>query len=672
MKNPYEEQPSPLKNPYLSDSEDKSDFHDGFGQFVDDENISDNPHSALQNPQAELPPVQQNADTNIPFPQQNTDTNIPFPQQNVDTNIPFPHSDAVQNTSENPYNRNYSKNPYYKQYQHYQNTSSQEISPPIPYAVKRIFDRTDRIFASLSIVIGLFFVWFIFVQDFNFGIGATVCFTTTLFLSYAYITKKNIEIDILHKIVFGILALLCIPFTLYDSTMALTMNFFTLLFGTLYWTYSAGGNQRKKSVNYLYDVCMGCIAYPFMNYGAMYPAIFRKNHDKKNSNAKWIILGLIIAIPVVAVISALLMASDEMFKAMFSVFFDDFLSKILKYILYAILGLPIAMFFFSEWYSKYTEDQKQLHSVYNRPVHRTDSHVVPLALVYSVVIPMCVVYFMYLIAQVSYFISFIAKNLLPKNFTIVDYARRGFFELCVIAVINLVVIVLIITFSRQHEGKTAKGINTIVVIMSVFTIIFIATAIYKMSMYIKTYGYTPMRIDTALFMIFLFVVFVMIIIRQLVGKISLFKCTIMILLLFLGVFNIMNVDAFVAKENIRLYQEGKIDWMGTALVNNLDNSAYEYLIPFAEDENNGLTREENRALHNAINRRKSVMKYSVNYSDMSDTFPSFNVSRYKVYDMLEDYDYAIYEKQYRDYDDYDYDNYNSYDNSYYKYGNDDL
>ncbi len=678
MKNPNDNSNVPLQNPYLPPEKDKSDFDDGFEQFAIEEEVTENVAENSSQPQSQV----QQEQSAVPNPQnENYQSATPNPQNEnyhgATPNLPYSYGN-VQN--ENPYNHNYTENPYYKQYHNYNNPDNVSVSAtnpsamngntprtyyhnPAPYVRKREFDRTDRIFATLAIFVGLFFIWFIVVQEFNMGIGATVSFTATLFLSYAYVSKKDMKIDGLHKVTFFMMAFLCIPFTLYNNTMALAMDFVTLLFGTLYWVYSANGKDRKSSGNYFSDFFVGCFAYPLMNYGAMFPAIFRRNDGKKNGNVKWVILGLVLAIPFVGIVSALLMESDEMFKVMFSFIFDNFLSRVLEYVLYTIFGLPIAMAFFSAWYTKYVEDKKQSLVTVNQPVHKSNRYVIPLALVYSVIIPVCVVYFLYLISQVSYFISFIADNLLPKDFTIVDYARRGFFELCVIAVINLIVIILMVSFSKRPQGKIAVGVKGITIMMSAFTMIFIVTAIYKMSMYIKKYGYTPMRIDTAVFMIFLFVIFVTIILHQIFGKINLFKTTTVILLLFLGAFNIMNVDAFVAKENIRMYKNGQIEWMGSDLLYRLDDSAYEYIVPFAEEENNGLSWEDNKALHSAIRSRKIRLKYSSGYEDMSDAFPSFNVSRYKVCKILNRYDDEKYEKIYTDnyynhyYDDYGYDDF---------------
>ncbi|MBQ7521564.1 MAG: hypothetical protein IJU14_01635, partial [Clostridia bacterium] len=304
MKNPNDNSNVPLQNPYLPPEKDKSDFDDGFEQFATEEEVTENVAENFSQPQSQV----QQEQSAVPNPQnENYQSATPNPQNEnyygATPNLQYSYGN-VQN--ENPYNRNYTENPYYKQYHNYNKPDNVSVSAtnpsamngntprtyyhnPAPYVRKREFDRTDRIFATLAIFVGLFFIWFIVVQEFNMGIGATVSFTATLFLSYAYVSKKDMKIDGLHKVTFFMMAFLCIPFTLYNNTMALAMDFVTLLFGTLYWVYSANGKDRKSSGNYFSDFFVGCFAYPLMNYGAMFPAIFRRNVGKKNGNVKWVI-----------------------------------------------------------------------------------------------------------------------------------------------------------------------------------------------------------------------------------------------------------------------------------------------------------------------------------------------------------------------------------------------
>ena len=517
---------------------------------------------------------------------------------------------------------------------------------------RKVFDKCDTVFAWFAIILGFLFIFSIASVWFNFGLGATIFFEASLITSYFYVAKKGIKIDLLHNIAFIFLVVLSLSFLFFSNTLALWLDFLVLTLGLLYWVYTTGGKGRKKEDGALLEMIISWFAYPFMNFGSLFSAIFKRRENKKSGNTattgngKWIFLGLLIAFPIVCIVSSLLIMSDEMFKAMFSFLFDNFFGNIIKYLWFAVLGLPIAMGIFSVWYTKYFEDSKIQHI--NQPQRRNNNtfncHIAPVALMYSIAIPLCVVYFLYLISQVAYFISFIADNLLPEGFTIVDYARNGFFELCVVTVINIVLIILLITLTKRPEGVMPVGLRVISTLMSVFTLVFVGTALYKMFMYIGQYGFTAMRINTSIFMIFLLIIFMLIIAKQFLKEIRFFATALIVAMVFLTGYNILDVDAFIAKENISLYQQGKIGWMGNEMVTELDDSALEYIAPFANDPNNGLSEMENEHL-------KAYMRYRYNeYEEKADSvdeqFAVFNISRYKVHCILAENGFDNYE--YRD------------------------
>lgn len=531
--------------------------------------------------------------------------------------------------------------PYYQEPQY--------TAPPVK-TPKRIFDKADKVFGWFAIAIGFLFILTIGSLWFDFGIGATIFFEASLVISYCYAIKRKLKIGILHNISFFLLMILSLSFSFFSNTLALGADFAFISVALAYWIYSIGEHKEDTFIN---ELLTSVFAYPFMNFGALFGAISKKKKDGQKGNLKWVILGLCIAIPLVAIVSTLLIMSDDMFKAMFSALFDDFLLKILKYIWYAIVGLPLAMAVFSVWYTKYTESKTVKAPTINttdftkQPKSAESYHIAPPALMYSIFIPLCCVYFLYLISQIGYFVSFIADNLLPKDYTIVDYARNGFFELCVVAGINIVLILLLLLFTNRPNNTMPAGIRVITGLMSFFTIIFIGTALYKMFMYIGGYGFTPLRINTVIFMSFLLVVFLLIIAKQFFKNMKFSAMVMVVAIIFMLGYNIIAVDSFVARQNIKLYEEGKIPWMGMELVYDLDYSAFEYLAPFASDENNGLDTEQQSLLETELCSRYEEYNKSYSIDSHKDLF-SFNFNEYRVHKILESYGYDGYDWEYSD------------------------
>ena len=552
-----------------------------------------------------------------------------------------------------PFNSGYSKQGY-PPYGYQQNSYNYSAQPQQQYGfvakAKKIYDKTDKLFAVLAFVMGFLFVDLIVVVLFDLGIGASIFFIANMVVSYLYLwKKKNIKIDIVHNITFVLLILFSLFFTFFSNSFVLAIDFAFLIPAQCFWVYTTNGKNRVKHGGKLTQLFVSVFYYPFANYGSAFSALFNKKKGQKGGNGKWIILGLCIALPLVAIVSALLLMGDQMFKAMFSFIFDDFFQHLLKYVAYAILGIPVAMAIFSCLYTKYNEETP--HTKAQNGIGYSQMaesfHIVPAALMYSIVIPLCAVYFMYLISQLAYFVSFIADNLLPQTFTIVDYARNGFFELCVITAINIIIILLLILLTKRKNGAMPMGLRIITVIMCAFTLVFVCTALFKMLMYINQYGFTALRINTSIFMLFLFVMIILVIVKQFFSKVNLFSFALAFSMLFLIGYNVLNIDSFIAQANISLYQQGKIEWMGNNLVRDLDPSAYKYIAPFAADEDNGLT-----------NSQKRVLNYNLYkaYKSYNDSFASFNVAKYQAHKTLEKYGFnneSCY-KRYHDTNDDDY------------------
>ena len=138
--------------------------------------------------------------------------------------------------------------------------------------------------------------------------------------------------------------------------------------------------------------------------------------------------------------------------------------------------------------------------------------VVPDIAIQTAILVVCLVYLLFIGLQAKYLFSAFA-GIRPEGFTYAEYARRGFFELCDIAVLNLVVLVGANCFSktRRSENVWLRRGN---VLLAVLTLLLIATAMSKMVLYICAYGLTEKRVITMVFMIWLLVVFLMMIIWQ--------------------------------------------------------------------------------------------------------------------------------------------------------------
>jgi hypothetical protein len=152
-------------------------------------------------------------------------------------------------------------------------------------------------------------------------------------------------------------------------------------------------------------------------------------------------------------------------------------------------------------------------------------------------------------------------NIVNTGFTYAEYARRGFWELLWVAVMSLVVLLA----SEKYAGVQSKKDKRFMIpalLLIVEVIVVITSAFKRLSLYIDTYGMTELRFYVAGFIILLLVLFILLAVKFIKSKREEFFtfATLLSVVTFLIVINIVNPHAFIIKVNIEQFnQTGKLD-----------------------------------------------------------------------------------------------------------------
>ena len=118
-----------------------------------------------------------------------------------------------------------------------------------------------------------------------------------------------------------------------------------------------------------------------------------------------------------------------------------------------------------------------------------------------------IVYLLFSIVQFSYLYGG-GNNILPSEFTYSEYARKGFFELVAVTIINFTILLSSMKFIKKGNKTINIISNVFLTLLVVFTLNMLFSAHYKMSLYEQTYGFTYLRIFVHLFMIMLFMLLI--------------------------------------------------------------------------------------------------------------------------------------------------------------------
>ena len=257
------------------------------------------------------------------------------------------------------------------------------------------------------------------------------------------------------------------------------------------------------------------------------------NKGKKNSKLSYIVIGLCISVPLLAILIALLSSAD----AVFSTVIKDVIGIKLRFgrIILNLL-VTVLVGFFSYAGIKFHVKRKISDKVADmRSIEATIGNTV-LSLV-------SVVYVLFSAIQILYL--FMGNGALPKNYSYAEYAREGFFQLLAVCVLNIALVLFCVGLFR--ESKLMKILLTII---SLCTYIMLASSAFRMIMYIKQYHLTFLRIFVLWFLGMLAFALVGLICSIYSRKFRLFRYLIIVCSACYLLFSFSKPDYWIARHNI--------------------------------------------------------------------------------------------------------------------------
>ena len=106
-----------------------------------------------------------------------------------------------------------------------------------------------------------------------------------------------------------------------------------------------------------------------------------------------------------------------------------------------------------------------------------------------------VMYLVFFFLQARYLFGAFTRTL-PDGFTVAEYARQGFFELCRVMAINFVLFWLV-TKTGTPDSRTQKALFVMSILLLIESMIFAVIALSKLGLYISCFGFTPKRLESS-------------------------------------------------------------------------------------------------------------------------------------------------------------------------------
>lgn len=553
-----------------------------------------------------------------------------------------------------------------------QELSASEKAPIITIKEKFDFTKKDFIFSLIFTVLSIIAVDFVMLHGMN--LGFTIVFYLLFIVSTVYLFDVKRKPSVFTCICGALSLASAVTFTLYHDIM---MNVFMLIliFG-LFTVYTCGMSGvftcNEGSCKIVFDMLSGIFVKPFSNFGSVMKSFFA-GFSKKGS-AKNTIIGIVIALPVLLVIVPLLVSGDEAFSGLINMIFKN----VGVYLFELLVALIIAPYLISYFVVK----RKRLDL---KAGSKGFKGAVAPSVAISFLSVISVTYVVYLFSQLAYFFSAFS-GILPSGYTLTEseFARRGFFEMFAVCVINFIIVTLATVLTKRDKNyKIALPIKLLSAFVIFFSMVMLITAMAKMKLNIEIFGLSKNRVLVSVFMLMMLVSIVFYIIHIFNPKFGYMQGIVIICSAMLCALSFCNLDAQIAKYNVEKYLSGDLESVDVSYLYSLSDSAYPYILELDSADDHLVTKEVKRYAAKIIREdydtylhQTLIDNYTANITcSPSEDFREYNKAKADSIKIFADYYNALDEQgrknligQYKFDESYDY-TYNAVDDTYYKWEN---
>ncbi|MEA5051409.1 MAG: DUF4173 domain-containing protein [Oscillospiraceae bacterium] len=439
------------------------------------------------------------------------------------------------------------------------------------------FDKTDAVAALLLLAAGFVFVQFMLWHPT--GLGDAAFFLLTVGVCLCYFRKRGVAMNAYQRALLAVYCVFCAVFLLTADSFVRTLDAIFLILLGAYVVFAACAGRGDAEGGFGLDMANALFALPFSGFLLSPRALLRGGKSKKRT-LLYVALGLLAAVPVTFAAASLLRAADNGFDAMLGRLLDRIdLDSAAELIAKLLLTAAIGFYLFGLLYVNASGAEKEQLSPAAYAQRRERLHIAPPAFVYAAATPLLLLYAAFIALQLDYFFSAFAGRL-PAGFSYAEYARRGFFELFAVALINLFVILCMGVFTCRQADRRPAALTVYTVALSACTLLLLATAFSKMALYIRAYGLTRLRVYVAWFMALLALLLVAVIAKQFAPRFRAVTCMGAVFIVLFGALCFSNVDGVIARYNIRQYVSGARQTLDVEELMRLSDDAW---IPMLEN-----------------------------------------------------------------------------------------
>ncbi len=402
---------------------------------------------------------------------------------------------------------------------------------PLLDKVRQKFEITGLV----SLIFGAFFT----LSFYKAGTGINVIFFTTVMISILELVMKKFELPMkkgtylyyLGALLAGLSSAMTSSGKLQSINYILSICLLNL--SLLHQLHQVSGWDIQKYLGKMFGMLfqgIASIGMPFIDgIGFMKRTKLFRNDKTRN-----ILVGVLISLPILWILIALLSQADMIFGDMTKKFTDHiFSADIIEVLILALFGFFSCYCILCGAAAQVGREDK---------LRRKGAS----SIAVTVILLITLLYVIFCGLQIMYLFSNGLFSL-PEGYTFAEYARRGFFELLAVAVINVTLMLIATTYFEE-----STLLRRLLTLMTICTYIMIGSAGYRMLLYIGAYHLTFLRMFVLLALVILTFILAGIIITVYRKSFPLFRYCVAVITVCYLAFAFSTPDYFIAsylKEN---------------------------------------------------------------------------------------------------------------------------
>ena len=426
-------------------------------------------------------------------------------------------------------------------------------------------------FGGAVLVISILMCNFVLHGGFHLAFGLTAL--AMIMTSWLYLKKSGRRFGGYEKALLALSAVICLGFGRSDDGFV-KFVMLLFLFTAVNLALCIGAGQNRRSPQGAMSLLDAPRAFYRLGMGNLGQSATGLSAGIRQGGAATRRLGavgtgLLVSVPILVVLVSLLINADAAFEGLMDLL-PEF--ELEEYIRSALLGAFLGWILYTRGVS--------LAKFHGPTEARSRRKGINVLTVNTVLIMVCLVYVVYLFSQLAY-LSGGLSGILPEEYTLAEYARRGFFEMAWLCAINLGLLCISIWLVRLEKlPRMTKAAGTF---LGAITIFLVLTASAKMLLYIGSYGLTRRRVLTEVIMLWLALTTVLVTLRLFRPQFGYMKAVVLTAMVLGAMVFWADVDTVVAGYNVRAYRSGKLETVDVQHLNNLGTAGILWLLELAED-----------------------------------------------------------------------------------------